>query len=131
MASFPSQRRKLSLPGCCPAQTLRLMAWEVPMGYPKHNSPDILLPPRGSRPGADMISLTAHRLTRPKSQAKPHISGADQRALARIAERFAHGAPSGPAACAQPGTVPEDAAPKDASKDQPFDQRLPQSPILA
>jgi hypothetical protein len=68
------------------------------MGYPKLNSPDTVLPPRVSRPGADTISLTARRLARPKSQPKPHISGADQLALARIAERFAPGAPGAPGA---------------------------------
>ena len=62
------------------------------MAYPKLNPPDSALPPRVSRPGAETISLTARRLARPKSQAKPHISGADQAALSRIAERFAPGA---------------------------------------
>ena len=92
------------------------------MGYPKLNSPDTVLPPRVSRPGADTISLTARRLARPKSQPKPHISGADQLALARIAERFAPGAPG-----AQSDAAPEDAAPKD----QPFDQQIAQSPVVA
>ena len=92
------------------------------MGYPKLNSPDNVLPPRVSRPGADTISLTARRLARPKSQPKPHISGADQLALARIAERFAPGAPG-----AQSDAAPEDAAPKD----QPFDQQITQSPVVA
>ncbi|MGH6827106.1 SH3 domain-containing protein [Methyloceanibacter sp.] len=99
------------------------------MGYPKLNSPDSVLPPRVSRPGADMISLTARRQTRPKSQPKPHISGADQKALARIAERFAPGAPGSPGT--QSDAAPEEAAPKVASKDQPFDQKVPWSPILA
>jgi len=102
------------------------------MAYPKLNPPDSALPPRVSRPGAETISLTARRLARPKSQAKPHISGADQAALSRIAERFAPGAPGAPG-------VPSDAAPvdatksavKDAPKDQSFDQQVAQSPILA
>src|SRR4029077_3240322 len=104
MASFCSQPRKLPLPRCCPTLTLRSMppAWEVPMGYPKLNSPDNVLPPRVSRPGADTISLKARRLARPRSQPKPHISGADQLALARIAERFAPGAPG-----AQSDAAPE------------------------
>jgi hypothetical protein len=97
------------------------------MGYPKLNSPDSVLPPRVSRPGAETISLTARRLARPKSQPKPHISGADQAALARIAERFAPGAPA-----TQSDTVPVDAAAKDATpKDQPFDQQTARSPLLA
>ena len=101
------------------------------MGYPKLNPPNSVLPPRVSRPGADMISLTARRLTRPKSQPKPHISGADQMALARIAERFAPGAPGGNGA--QSDTAQEDAAPESASKDkdQPFNQQIPRSPIVA
>ena len=99
------------------------------MGYPKLNPPDILLPPRGSRPGADMISLTARRLARPKSPPKPHISGADQMALARIAERFAPGAPGAQSDAAPKSAPPKDAAPKDAPKDQPFDQL--QSSVLA
>ena len=102
------------------------------MAYPKLNPPDSALPPRVSRPGAETISLTARRLARPKSQAKPQISGADQAALSRIAERFAPGAPGAPG-------VPSDAAPvdatksavKDAPKDQSFDQQVAQSPILA
>jgi hypothetical protein len=99
------------------------------MAYPKLNPPDSALPPRVSRPGAETISLTARRLARPKSQAKPHISGADQAALSRIAERFAPGAPAAPAV--QSDAVAEDAAPKDAPKGESFDRQVPQSPILA
>jgi hypothetical protein len=99
------------------------------MAYPKLNPPDSALPPRVSRPGAETISLTARRLARPKSQAKPHISGADQAALSRIAERFAPGAPGAPAA--QSDAAAEDAAPKDAPKDESFDRQVAQSPILA
>ncbi|MFZ1071771.1 MAG: hypothetical protein WAN73_14245, partial [Methyloceanibacter sp.] len=95
------------------------------MAYPKLNPTDSALPPRVSWPGAETISLTARRLARPKSQAKPHISGADQAALSRIAERFAPGAPGGPGGPgAQSDAAPEDAtksAVKDAPKDQPFD----------
>ena len=104
------------------------------MAYPKLNPPDSTLPPRVSRPGAETISLTARRLARPKSQAKPHISGADQAALSRIAERFAPGAPGPGAPGAQSDAAPEDAtksAVKDAPKDQSFDQQVAQSPILA
>jgi hypothetical protein len=105
------------------------------MAYPKLNPPDSALPPRVSRPGAETISLTARRLARPKSQPKPHISGADQQALSRIAERFAPGAPGGPGAPgAQSGAAAEVAtksAVKDAPKDQSFDQQVAQSPILA
>jgi hypothetical protein len=111
------------------------------MGYPKLNSPDTVLPPRVSRPGAETISLTARRLARPKSQPKPHISGADQAALARIAERFAPGAPSAPITPAAPAAQPEaapaqaavkDAAPRDAApKDQPLDQQIARSAVLA
>jgi len=97
------------------------------MAYPKLNPLENVLPQRISRPGADTISLTARRLARPKSQPKPHISGADQAALSRIAERFAPGAPGGPSA---PG-VQSDAAPVDAvPKDQSFDRQGPQWPIL-
>ncbi len=102
------------------------------MAYPKLNPPDSALPPRVSRPGAETISLTARRLARPKSQAKPHISGADQAALSRIAERFAPGAPGAPGV--QSDAAPVDAtksAVKDAPKDQSFDQQVAQSPILA
>jgi len=101
------------------------------MAYPKLNPPDSALPPRVSRPGAETISLTARRLARPKSQAKSHISGADQAALSRIAERFAPGAPGAPGV--QSDAAAEDAAksaPKD-TKDQSFDQQVAQSPILA
>ena len=104
------------------------------MAYPKLNPPDSALPPRVSRPGAETISLTARRLARPKSQAKPHISGADQAALSRIAERFAPGAPGPGAPGAQSDAAAEDAtksAVKDAPKDQSFDQQVAQSPILA
>jgi hypothetical protein len=103
------------------------------MAYPKLNSPDNVLPPRVSRPGAETISLTARRLARPKSQPKPHISGADQAALSRIAERFAPGAPGSPGAPAvQSDAAPAHTAVKDAApKDQPLDQQMARPPILA
>ncbi len=89
------------------------------MGYPKLSSPGIV-PPRVSRPAADTISLTARRLARPKSQPKPHISGADQLALSRIAERFAPGTASAP-----PDPAPEDAAPNHAAPEaRPFHQQI-------
>jgi Bacterial SH3 domain len=102
------------------------------MAYPKLNPPDSALPPGVSRPGAETISLRARRLARPKAQAKPHVSGADQAALARMAERFAPGALGGPGV--QSDAAPEDAtksAPKNTPKDESFDQQVPQSPILA
>jgi Bacterial SH3 domain len=90
------------------------------MGYPKLRSPEMVPPPRVVRPAADTISLTARRLARPKSQPKPHISGADQMALSRIAERFAPGAPD-----AQLEAAPEDVAPKQAPpKDRPLHQQI-------
>jgi Bacterial SH3 domain len=105
------------------------------MAHPKLNPPDSALPFRVSRPGAETISLTARRLARPKSQAKPHISGADQAALSRIAERFAPGVPGGPGVTgAQSDAAPEAAtksASKDTPKDESFDRQVPQSPILA
>src|SRR5512147_219145 len=134
MASFYRQPGKLPLADCSPNLTLRSMpTWEVPMAYPKLNSPDNVLPPRVSRPGAETISLTARRLARPKSQPKPHISGADQAALARIAERFAPGAPGSPGAPAvQADAAPAHTAVKDAApKDQPLDQQIARSPVLA
>ncbi|MGB8708852.1 MAG: SH3 domain-containing protein [Methyloceanibacter sp.] len=104
------------------------------MAYPKLNPTDSALPPRVSWPGAETISLTARRLARPKSQAKPHISGADQAALSRIAERFAPGAPGPGAPGAQSDAAAEDATKsvvKDAPRDQSFDQPIARSPILA
>ena len=102
------------------------------MAYPKLNPPDSALPPPVSWPGAETISLTARRLARPKSQAKLHISGADQAALSRIAERFAPGAAAAPGV--QSDAAPVDAtksAAKDTPKDESFDQPVAQSPILA
>src|SRR5262245_59370494 len=98
------------------------------MAYPKLNPPVSALPARVPRPGAETISLTARRLARPRSQPKPHISGADHAALSRIAERFAPGAPGGPTLPSRP-SVQSNAAPKEAPKDHSFDQQVPQWPI--
>ena len=87
------------------------------MGYAKL-TPD--RPARLSRPGADPISLKARRFARHKpqqSQPAHYLSGPDQLALARIAERFAPGA--------QPATVPEL---PEAPKDHPFEHEAAQPP---
>src|SRR5262245_22272688 len=134
MVSFFSQPGQRPLAGCSSALTLRSMpTWEVPMGYPKTNSPDTVLPLRVLRPGAETISLTARRQTRPRPQPKPSISGSDQAALARIAERFAPGTPgSASTPAAQSEAAPADAAAKDAApKDQPLNGQMPQSPLFA
>lgn len=77
-------------------------------------------PAKLSRPGADPISLKARRFARHKpqqSQPAHYLSGPDQLALARIAERFAPGA--------QPATVPEL---PEAPKDHPFEHEAAQPP---
>src|SRR5262245_10520988 len=139
MASFFSQPGKRPLADCSPTLILRsLPTWEVPMGYPKPNSPDTVLPLRVSRPVAETISLTARRLTRPRSQPKPSISGSDQAALTRIAERFAPGTPGSLGAPSARSEAPpadawaKDAAARDAAqKDQPPDGLMPQSLLFA
>ena len=61
---------------------------------------DTAVPAKFARLGADPINFAARRFSRPKPQRKPHLSNADQAALARIASRFAPGA--------QPAETPED-----------------------
>ena len=93
------------------------------MGYPKLNSPDNVLPPRvcqargrhhqpdGAAIGASEVATQASYLGRGSAGART-----DCRALrARRARRPIDGA------------APEDAAPKD----QPFDQQIAQSPVVA
>jgi Bacterial SH3 domain len=87
------------------------------MAYPKLT--DCVSPTRVSRPAANPISLAARRFARQKPQ-QPQpthsLSGADQLALARIAERFAPGAHPAP----EPPEVP---------KDRPFESETAQAPI--
>jgi hypothetical protein len=102
------------------------------MGYPRLTPSDSAPPARVSRPAADPISLTARRFARHRpQQPQPthHLSGADQLALSRIAERFAPGAqqarvpdlPEGP-------KVPEEPKVLEASRDQHPEPEAPQSP---
>ena len=90
------------------------------MGYAKLTPSEPDRPAKLSRPGADPISLKARRFARHKpqqSQPTHYLSGPDQLALARIAERFAPGA--------QPATIPEL---PEAPKDHPFEHEAAQPP---
>src|SRR6478736_3057468 len=91
------------------------------MGYAKLTPSEPDRPAKPSRPGADPISLKARRFARhhkpQQSQPAHYLSGPDQLALARIAERFAPGA--------QPATVPEL---PEAPKDHPFEHEAAQPP---
>ena len=93
------------------------------MGYLKLTPSDIVLPARVTRSlnvetegdqlgGADFTLLT-RRLARSNGQTRNHLSGAEQVALARIAERFAPGA--------QPSVAPED---------QRLDHPAPHAPVV-
>src|SRR6478609_6419883 len=112
--------------------------WEVPMGYPRLTPSDGAPPARVPRPGADPISLTARRFARHRPQ-QPQptqlLSGVDQLALSRIAERFAPGAQQAPASdLREVSKVPE--APKvveapkapEATRNQHSESEAPQSP---
>ncbi len=108
------------------------------MGYPRLTPSDGAPPARVPRPGADPISLTARRFARHRPQ-QPQptqlLSGADQLALSRIAERFAPGAQQAPASdLPEVSKVPE--APKvveapkapEATRNQHSEFEAPQSP---
>ena len=108
------------------------------MGYPRLTPSDGAPPARVPRPGADPISLTARRFARHRPQ-QPQptqlLSGADQLALSRIAERFAPGAQQAPASdLPEVSKVPE--APKvveapkapEATRNQHSESEAPQSP---
>jgi len=93
------------------------------MGYLKLTPSDIVLPARVTRSlnveteddqlgGADFTLLT-RRLARSNGQTRNRLSGAEQVALARIAERFAPGA--------QPSVAPED---------QRLDHPVPLAPVV-
>ena len=93
------------------------------MGYLKLTPSDIVLPARVTQSlnaeteddqlGCADFTLLTRRLARSNGQTRDRLSGAEQVALARIAERFA---PS-----AQPSVAPED---------QWLDHPVPQAPVL-
>jgi len=80
------------------------------MGYPRPTPSDNAPPLRVARPAADPISLAARRFARRRPQPPQplqHLSGADQLALARIAERFAPGIEPAPASALEPTAPPK------------------------
>lgn len=79
------------------------------MGYPRQSSDSVPIL-RVARPAADPSSLAARRFARRRPQPPQpmqHLSGADQLALARIAERFAPGAERSPLAAERVEPVAE------------------------
>ena len=84
------------------------------MGYPKPTPSDNAPPLRVARPAADPISLAARRFARRRPQPPQpmqHLSGADQLALARIAERFAPGIEPAPAQALETTAAPKASEP--------------------
>src|SRR6516165_7532945 len=107
-------RKRGDPPSCtdCPAPSSAPTppTWEVPMGYPRPTPSDNAPPLRVARPAADPISLATRRFARRRPQPPQpmqHLSGADQLALARIAERFAPGAERSPLAAERVEPVAE------------------------
>jgi hypothetical protein len=99
------------------------------MGYPRLTPSDTAPPARVPRPGADPISLTARRFARHRPQ-QPQptqlLSGADELALSRIAERLAPGARQAPAP-----DLPEAPKVPEARRDQQPEPEALQSPAAA
>jgi hypothetical protein len=91
------------------------------MGYLKVTSSAIRMPAKVTAlPRSGDVNLRARRVAPPPANGKTHLPGADQLALAQIAQRFAPGS-SGPGGFA-PGSQPQAAA-----VDQRFETR-PQAP---
>src|SRR5262249_11580955 len=100
--------------GPAPSSAPTPPTWEVPMGYPKPTPSDNAPPLRMARPAAYQISLAARRFARRRPQPPQpmqHLSGADQLALARIAERFAPGIEPAPAPALETTAAPKASEP--------------------
>ena len=108
------------------------------MGYPRLTPSDGAPPARVPRPGADPISLTARRFARHRPQ-QPQptqlLSGVDQLALSRIAERFAPGAQQAPASdlpevlrAVEAPKVVEAPKATEVTRNQHSESEAPQSP---
>ena len=93
------------------------------MGYLKLTTSDIRMKAKVTPlPRSGEVNLRARRLAPPPANGKAHLPGADQLALAQIAQRFAPGSPA-------PGSFAPGSQPQAAAEDQRFETRQ-QAPQL-
>src|SRR5688572_19709048 len=91
------------------------------MGYLKVTSSAVHRPAKVTAlPRSSEVNLRARRVAPPPANGKAHLPGADQLALAQIAQRFAPGA-------AAPGSFAPGSQAQVAAEDQRFETR-PQAP---
>ena len=87
------------------------------MGYLKVTTCDTRMKAKVTPlPRSGEVNLRARRLAPPPANGKAHLPGADQLALAQIAQRFAPGSPA-------PGSVAPGSQPQAAAEDQRFETR--------
>ena len=87
------------------------------MGYLKLTTSDIRMKAKVTPlPRSGEVNLRARRLAPPPANGKAHLPGADQLALAQIAQRFAPGSPA-------PGGFAPGSQPQAAAVDQRFETR--------
>ena len=87
------------------------------MGYLKLTTSDIRMPAKVTPlPRSSDVNLRARRLAPTPANGKTHLPGADQLALAQIAQRFAPGCPA-------PGGFAPGSQPQAAAMDQRFETR--------
>ena len=87
------------------------------MGYLKLTTSDIRMKAKVTPlPRSGEVNLRARRLAPPPANGKAHLPGADQLALAQIAQRFAPGSPA-------PGSFAPGSQPQAAAEDQRFETR--------